>query len=805
MKGSSRSLVWAVGCAIGVLWAVPQARAQDGQSAGDRQWDADRVEPAPNAEAETPAIELQSAPPSSAAFTDAQAALSAESNDPYYLETLEVTAQRRIESIQDVPVAVAAFSAETLHDRGINTPIDLQFMVPGMVYTASGPYTFPYLRGVGSNAFVPSVDSSIATLLDGVYSASIMTSFRNFADIARIEVLKGPQGTLFGRNTTAGVISITTRTPENFFASSGSLYAGSLNRAGASAYLAGPVSEQSSLSISGYLERFDHHYENINPDGPQPGDAENWGLRLKNVAQLSERVALRLHGFVTLEDGAGSGVWENIQPSSDARAAGAQTVSEPRKINNNWPAESRTRVIGTDAKVTVALDNAEFWSLTAYQHTKYAGGTDLDGSNADYVAVYVPDLQFARSFSQEFQIASTGTRTIEWLAGAYLSKGLGGWSPIIFAVGPATTLETALLQQVRSQGEDSGASIGPDAVPGSTSAPTLFEIFGIVSNDAHAAFGELSYRFTEHFALTGGLRYSNEQRNLVRGSTAVYLAGQPDEPTTVRDFRNLPAQWDNWSPKLGIEWQKGDFLTWLTFAQGFKSGTWNPLPLLEPVSLVDPEEIDSWDTGFKADFWNGRLRVNGSAYWYDYRDLQVFVISVKSNGTAKVENAGRADIKGAELDIQLRPAQDWLWTASGAYTNSRYIEFVGTGYDEDGEPFQGDFSGNRLMYAPVYTLSTELQYSLGFGGNVIDAAINYYRSDAYFFDAQNDFEHPAYGLWGARLAWHLPSRNLKLALIASNLTNTDYKNLGVLYDYGRVVSDAPGRQFLLRLNWDFSG
>lgn len=708
------------------------------------------------------------------------------------LETLRVSAQRREENIQKVPVSVSAFTADTLRDRGVSNVLDMQLLVPGMIYHSSGPYTFPYLRGVGSNSFIPSVDSSIATLLDGVYSASIMTSFRNFADVERIEVLKGPQGTLFGRNTTAGVISIKTREPEPVFSARGALYGGSLDRVGGSMFATGPVGDNLALSLAGYREHHRSHYQNINPDGQQPLHSNNRGLRLKALYAFNDDLSLRLHGFETLERGAA--VWENVRPSPDVQALGGETVDQPRRINNDRRGLGWTRVRGLDAKLSYQLDSVELWSLTAYQHTRFIGGVDMDGSNADYAFVFVPDDQFARALSQEIQIASRGQSRLEWLAGAYYSDGLGGWNPIDLEVGPQSSLGTLLLDPLRAF---------VDTLPEEGPPVTRLEIFGIIDNQAWSAFGELSYQLSPHWTATAGLRYSYEERILVRGSTSAYVADQPGEPIPLRDFRDLPADWNRLSPKLGLEWQRGKLFAWLSYAEGFKSGTWNPLPLLEPVSLVEPEKIRAWELGFKSDLLGDRLRLNGTVFHYDYRDLQVFVISVKSNGTAKVENAGRADIFGAELELTARPWRSLTWSLALAYNDATYLEFMGTGYDENGQPFQGDFAGNQLTYAPKTTLSTELAYQLPTRGGDLGAAVNWYHSDRFYFDAQNDFLHPDYGVLGARLSWAKPLWNTRLSLIGSNLTNTNYERLGILYDFGRIVSDAPGRSLLLRLDWQF--
>ncbi|HSW14410.1 MAG TPA: TonB-dependent receptor, partial [Solimonas sp.] len=602
---------------------------------------------------------------------------------------MTVTAQRREESIQEVPTMVAAFGAEELRLRGVNDPTSLQFLVPGMVYTSIGKYSFPYIRGIGSNSILPSVDSPVATLLDGVYSATTLIAFKNFADVERVEVLKGPQGTLFGRNSNAGVISVTTREPGDHLEAQAALTLGSQERLGGSVYVAGPLGKLASVGVAGYMERYGPYYENINPDGPTPVDSRNWGLRVKARVPLGEHWSLLAHAYAAEEDGADTAIWENIRPSLDTLALGAQTIDQPRRTNVNREGRSTPRHFGGDLRLNWELPDLELWSLTAYQQTGYSGGVDLDGSNADYAAVYLRDGHANRAWSQELQVASVGEERMDWLAGVYYFDSFGGWDPIFMELGPQTTLGTLLLQPLREALRRAG--LDPSSLPADAPPATRVQVRGIIDNHAYAAFGELGWRLTEHWKLIAGLRYSYEERVLVRGSSEIQVLGSiPSTPVSIADFRNMPADWDDWSPKLSLQWRDDAWLAWLTYAEGFKSGTWNAFPLLDPVSLVQPEQIDSWEIGFKSDLWNRRLRLNAAAYHYDYRNLQVFVTSIKSNGTVKIENAGRARVQGVEAELQLRPTAPWLWTLGAAYLDGKYREFIGTGYNQLGEPYQGN-------------------------------------------------------------------------------------------------------------------
>ena len=721
------------------------------------------------------------------------------------LDEIVVSAQRREESLQDVPVSVNAFSGDDLKNANISESHGLQLKTPGMVYNSQGGYAHIYIRGIGSDGTLPSSEGSIGTFLDGVYNPNANSSIQHFADVERVEVLKGPQGTLFGRNTTGGAINITTRKPADEWSSTLSVYGGSYKRIGADAFVTGPITDWFKFSVAGYYDRSDHYYENINPNGVPIEDVKDWGIRAKLLFQPFDDFEVLINGYITDHYGPDTTVANNLRTSLLTELAGGRTETSntPYKSNaDRGPYYNEYRNTALDIHLTYANDWFEIKSISAYLDTDNSGFIELDYTEADLEEVPVP-RGFSETYSQEIQIASTWDEPFQYLLGAFYLESKGGFDPLEVSIGPTSNIDTVLgaLQDLVSP-LGLGQLIG-GLFPGGFPDAIILRTTGIIETKAWAGFGNASVELWEQLTFRAGIRYSTETRFLTKSETKVELLGLPFTPTILSSPPD-ERTWSAWTPMASIEWRPDNVMYYLKVAEGFKSGNWNPVLLLEPLIPVEPEKIKSVEVGFKGDFFDQRVRFNMAGYWYDYQDLQVQVVSIVSSGTARIENAGNARVYGAEAQLAIAPTPDLLINAGAAWIHSEYLEYIGTGYDEmTGLAFEGDFSGNELNRAPRWTANADATYTFNVWGGPLDVSANIYYASGWYFDAQNTVEQEAYIILGARVSYLHEESGVRLSVIGTNLTDKAYLMNALLHDFGVHGTYAPPRKILARLDWTF--
>lgn len=722
------------------------------------------------------------------------------STAPPRIDEITVTAQRREEGLQDVPMAVAAFTGDALKERNITDAHGLQLVTPALVYRSGVGHAMPYIRGIGSDATIPTVDPSIATFFDGVYNPSAVSNMRHLTDVERIEILKGPQGTLFGRNTTGGAISIVTREPADEFEFKGSVTYGSFEQLGVDGFATGPITDWLGVSISAYYDRSSEYYDNVLPGGPEPGDTREYGGRVKLLLKPWSTLKLRLHAFHNDHKGTDTALVQNFRTSLLTATNGGTPHLEPWEAQNNQEARNEFTFTGYDAKLSYEWRGYEVWVQGAHFDTDLFLNMDLDGSNADLSRGAVEGF-VNKITSYEIQISSPADSWYDWITGAYYAETEAGWDPLIVGLGPAATLDTLL------GGVLDLLPLDLLPLPIDLSDPVAVTARGVNEGEAFAAFGQVNVRPFDWLTLGAGIRYSKEKREVTKSQAFVNAAGLLGESDgfQILNSSGQNSEWTDISPKFVATFTPDDHLLfYASWSQGFKSGTWNPIVVFVAPSEVDPEKITAYEIGFKTDLFGGLMRFNGAAFYYDYEDLQVMVVSVVNAGAAVVENAGQATMKGAEFELIVAPF-DWVrLNAGGAFLSGEYDEYVGTGYDPDtGLPYEGDFSGNEMISAPKYTFTSELVFTYDVWGGPIELAGNFYYNSGFFFEAQNTFQQPAYHVWGARVSYTHVDSNLRFSLVGSNLNDAEYLNYSVSLDFGVIGKYAPPRRLTARIDWTF--
>lgn len=685
------------------------------------------------------------------------------------LEEIVVTAQKRAESLQNTPIAISAVTGEAIDKLNIDDIGAIAAANPSLVYSEAGGEAQLYIRGVGSNIFSVGVDQSVATHIDGVYAGRANMGLTQFLDIDRVEILRGPQGTLYGRNATGGAINIISRAPTDDFEGYASGLLGSFDRVDFRGALSGPLTESLSARVAVRRLKDDGYTEDLDPRGSNKIDDNDLTAVRGSLRWKSEGLTASLIAEHSEFENGNTSIYP-IDNDGLAGSFGAIPTNSIRKTRNNTPSFHKWNTSGVTGNFDWNVSDSTNLNLTL-------GYRDWDSDflfNTDGTEIEVTRSSFAytsEQLSAELRLSGEAGWG-RWLVGAYWfdEDKFGG------------------LGLVR-------AGFTPPAVL----APRSFIFRADGTGEATAIFGQVDYKLAETWTLSAGLRYSDEKKgDLLRQSTLL-----PDNellglftPNVIPDAtpattRNVSRSWDAWTPRLGLEYRPSDDrLFYLTYSEGFKSGGFNDLSVINPP--FDPEFIDSFEIGAKTEWLNGRLRANASAFYYDYTDLQVSVFaSVGNITTTFTTNAAEATVKGLELDLVARPIDALDIRASLAFLDATYDNFT-TPYGSCtaanvaldsrcvgrvGLPRLINAAGNRLNNAPEFKGSLSVGYSidLASGGQVtLFGAVNH-QGRVFFLPANTTvMSQASYTLVDARIGYENESGDWAVGAFVKNLTDEEY-------------------------------
>ena len=755
-----------------------------------------------------------------------------ESGASEILEELVVTARRREEGLQNAPIAISAYTGETLEYRGVTKLDEITRFVPNLTiennpsFGGASNSAAIYIRGIGQKEFLPTSEPGVGLYVDGVYIARSVGAILDLIDIERLEVLRGPQGTLFGRNTIGGAINITTVTPEpgdEFGGEIGAAY-GTDDRINLRGALNIPMGDTLAARVSvasfqqdGYVDRSDGI--DLGDDDTITGrlavawrpsdrlsldfrldatrDKENGpamellGIDFTDLSQLNGLVAAVpppmafVHNITTAAVGPG-------QPCAATDAAGNGITSNPNSPNcydNRYvgkdgkndgtaPARSESDVLGLSADISYEInDNLTLRSITAWRDldSEFA----RDGDHSPHRISQFQDTLEQTQFTQELQLLGTYER-MNWIAGIYYFAEDGD---------NENTLDFT-ISNFRSGGE--------------------------FDNKSMAAFAQLTYDFTDQLHLTVGGRYTDESKkfhpdqviyqNYYAGISQVLPPGHPlaalDAPFLQAGTRILPdlekeLEINEFTPMVNLSYDFADnIMAYATYSEGFKSGGFTQRvfpPVIPPftappgtpdidlIPTYEPEFVDVYELGFKSTLLDGRMRFNGAIFHTDYDDLQVQVFDSVAPVT---ENIGSASIDGVELEMQTAPGDGWLVEAS--------LSWLDAGYDEIGTDLTLIGSDNEFERVPEWASSVGVskEFMLNEMGSLVVRVDWSYRDDTYN-DAYNTeiLKTDAYHLWDASVRWTNTQEDLSVILSGRNLGDEEFLVTGV---YGTAFQSYEG-------------
>jgi iron complex outermembrane receptor protein len=724
-----------------------------------------------------------------------------------------VTAQRRKTNLQATPISITAISADALRERSVVDLKGVADATPNMQLTSSGNgsgggnFAQVFIRGVGQPDFIITKDPAVGIYVDGVYLARAPGALLELLDIERIEVLRGPQGTLFGKNTAGGAISVITKRPEGGLSGTAELRAGDYGRRDVSGSFEAPlVEDRLFLRVSAMSLRRDGYYERL-----RAAPIDNRTADGNNVDAHSGRVSLRWtptdHVDVVL---AADGTLQR-ESATDYQAVGIfgssntdlynQLVLAPRGqaydrryiAPRPWttfstsPSYSNTDVWGVSGTLTWDLGPLQLKSISAYRALRVATKTDADGTPFDIVAsdgIHVKQHQI----SQELQLTgSFFDKHLSWVLGLwYFEEHAQDTQSSRQLVGLFPALEAAPMGSVTPPGQPMCPADGSGpatCLGGAGNKNNLrFDQTRLGARDlkgrSYAAFGQAQLKATEQLGFTAGARISREEKDFT------YFETRPLQNDLV-SFDNVKAKpsWNVFTPKLGIEYQLAKtFLAYGSYAVGFKAGGVNGRPTRPDLfESFGPEWLTTFELGAKTDWLDKRLRLNVALFYSRYTDIQITRNTVDSNNMfiRLDQNAGDANISGFEAEATVVPVRGLNLAAAAGFTAFKFTSLL----PQMAQMGQSTITlDNKLPFTPklVSTFSASYRIELGEVGRITPRADLYYCS-GYFIDIDNTaaVQQDKYLTLNARLSYAPLSEKWELFVAATNLTNVAVIGSGV--------------------------
>lgn len=647
------------------------------------------------------------------------------------LEEITITAQRRSESLERAALAITALSGEALAGSGTTQVQGLTSLVPALqVGTAAGPYPLFYVRGVGNFNGNPLSDAALALNLDGVYIARPSSTSSLFYDLERLEVLKGPQGTLYGRNATGGAINVITRKPTNDFNAAANMDFGNYSARSFEAAVNVPLSSSLAMRVSG--QSVDHN--GYLSDGTDDEKTRAGRIQLR-FAPL-DSLAILASGDFSHTGGAGAG-------STLLSSAVPGFVGGPRSGITSAPATalySQTLVFpGGDFLGPLLNNPLDLVKLPSspYQDNDFWGASvTADWTSSAGTLTLIPAYRHSKldyfSTTAGFLIKQLETDKQSSFEARFASNQDGGWS---YLLGFYYLDENINAQPIYDQRENASTeSMEPNT-------------------KSYAGFGRLQYSLTDAFRLTGGLRYTRDDKD-IRGTYQTVadicltlpqpcFGGVGQIPVPVAPIAlDTSNSWGETTWRAGADWDiSPDTLLYAAVETGFKAGGFF---FSHDTPTYKPEHLTAYTIGSKSRLLGNRLQVNAEAFLWKYRDQQISHISLDSTGTVifPTENAGRATMKGAEVDVQYLALDNTLLSTDIQYLNSVYDHFVYTSPNfgapptpdcpatPNGAVFILDCSGKTTPQAPRWTVNLGAQQTVPLGdrGSLVAEARTHFQS-----------------------------------------------------------------------------
>ncbi|WP_374944424.1 TonB-dependent receptor [Sphingomonas sp.] len=619
-----------------------------------------------------------------------------------------VTAQKRSERLQDVPVAVSVISGDAIAAKGGQNIESAQYLVPTLNFRKSGTAINQslFLRGVGTSTFSIAGEPSISTVVDGVVYSRAGEAFSDLVDIDRLEVLRGPQGTLFGKNTSAGVINIVTKRPGNDF---GGFLEGGYYTGGDEYRVRGavdlPIAEHIKSRVTGFYGNYDGNIRNVARGNTRVNGYEHYGVRGMIVADPTPDLLLTLIAdYRESHDDCCGEVIGTTPANATATVLPTPRGDKTRALAQNLITSTEEKSWGVSLQADWTLGTQTLTYIGAYReydNTEIRDGDFLPQAYNGFNELHDFGPQTSNTLTQEVRITSPADQFFSYVVGAFYSR--------------AETERTFTRNDITCV---SGAL--PALTPCSSplvlaSRPTGTANFGSVFKNL-AFFGQSTLNFTDRFRGIAGVRYTSDQLNVFHNRVTT-LAGPGINPS-FGPFTGKTTN-DNWSGKAGLQFDVVPQSTaYATYSRGYKGPAFNVFFNLTATgtNVIEPETADSYEVGLKNTLLGGKLVVNLAAYYAKYHNFQANNPDIVAGVlVTRFTNAGDISTRGGELDLLFQPVRDLSFSGGLAYTDAHIDQFK---IPTNGVTTGVIPSGTRLGYAPKWKGTLGTDYRIRTGGRV---------------------------------------------------------------------------------------
>ena len=717
------------------------------------------------------------------------------------LEDVLVTAQRHAQRRQDVPISVEVVGPEVLSQQNLNSLFALSQTTPSVHVGGGGRTSEMYIRGIGSG-YNQSFDQSVGTFIDDIYHGRSRTAAATFLDLERIEILKGPQTTLFGNNAIAGALNIVTRKPgDTFDASLRGLYSPDGDQYAVEGALGGPLTDTVAARVAATYNGQSGWLENVHVGRSEPREENVAGRVTVSFTPGSDLEAiLKLEG--SSNDGALAMQTENCPPSAPFVPAGfcnsILALSLPTGLDDHRIAANPGQVVQLDSAETALTANYRRWdhtltSVTGYYEYDFYGTLDVDATPAPLLHVEAPEDY--RQFSQELRLVSPTGRKLEYLAGIYFqSDDLSGRQDFNFG-----------LQSARINATPALAPLVPYLPIGQNYRFAL-------DTRTYSAFGSLSWNATDQLKLTGALRGTWVDREIDKqvffGTATRSYGGTVELPATVAPVANTlglgtthtlhsTRSDEGWMPAAHVEYKIAPAaMAYASYTRGFKAGGFNAVASTGDAATFpfEPEHVSAYELGLKSEWLGRTLLLNLSLFRSDYTDLQAAANEVTPSGPVinVVRNAAQSRSHGAEVEMQWILSSSFRLSTDVTYLDARYVRYPNaspTGLQQLAGARVQDLSGEPTTFAPDWSGDLTATYTVPVADRYeMHAELRGYFSSSYYITGTNDqdLQQDDYTRLDGRLSLQAQDGRWAVDLIGKNLTNES------IVVWGSVWPSVPG-------------
>ncbi|WP_144097535.1 TonB-dependent receptor [Croceicoccus sediminis] len=703
-----------------------------------------------------------------------QADTTASEPAPSMMGDIIVTAQRREQRLQDVPITISAIGGSTLENTGVSGTSQLQSVVPNLVVNRSVGTASPFLRGIGTASADIAAESSVAIYVDGVYQPSIYANVFEFNGVERIEVLKGPQGTLFGRNATGGVVQVVTKAPSFNPEMNFAVSYGNYETVGANAYVSGGLSDSVAANLA-------VQYQNQN---------DGWG---KNITLGTDDYYARdfnARGKILLTPGVDTEITlagnysdfkhHNIAAQNPPGAGVGDFIGEYR-FAGNVDAFSNGESYGGSLTATHDFGSFQIRNIAAYQKFDGTQAIDQDASPAPIVkGDFVINT---RMISEEFHVLAPSDADFQWLAGVYYYNYNASTNPV----------------------QITGFAFDPNFPLGD---PTLFnpnagvDVRGLSKVRSISAFAQATYPVTDQLSVTGGIRYTRD-KVIYTGSLAVANTSIFIDPEQTKSTVFEKPTW-----RLSLDYQfNPEVLGYVSYNRGTKSGGFALGTSPSFNDGYEPERLDAYEAGLKTQILGGSVTFNTAAFYYAFENIQFQRVVA---GVVETVNGPSAKLYGLEAELSGRVTPELTLRANGGYLHTRIGDFPGapntnrlpSGFNDRGDPTY-NAKGNRLPNAPKFSGNIGFEYRQPVGAGAVRLSSNLLYAGKAYNELDNRLFVKEHEVLSASLGWE-GDDGLRVSVWGNNLTDSYYYVFQAGVSGGTdIAQPAAPRTYGVTLGYDF--